>query len=213
MERIHGATLEQEVERFGPVETARACRIALDVLSGLAAIHNRGLVHRDIKPSNVMLDLDDRAVLLDLGVALHRRKRPLTPLGMATGTPEFMAPEQLEAARLDGRTDLYQLGRILVYLVTGCDDEHDVELTLAKMTPALREIARRATAPIGERYQSADQMRAALVALECEASAVVPTPVEAGPVCPPVRAPNRRLRIAWRVVVMASLSWLAVAAF
>jgi len=69
LERLHGLTVEQELKRFGMIPAARACLIALDILSGLGAIHNKGLVHRDLKPSNVILDLEDRAVLLDLGIA------------------------------------------------------------------------------------------------------------------------------------------------
>jgi serine/threonine protein kinase len=164
MQYIKGSTIEQEVRRFGTLDPGRARRIAIDILAGLAAIHRQGLVHRDLKPSNVILDRDDFAVLLDLGVALHRRKCALTPAGCATGTPEFMAPEQLEPQLLDGRTDLYQLGRILVYLVTGLDGEHDIDIGLERMPKPLADVARRAMSPLGERYATCEAMRAALLA-------------------------------------------------
>jgi serine/threonine protein kinase len=163
MQYVHGATIEQEVQRFGTCDAARACRIAIDILAGLSAIHRQGLVHRDLKPSNIILDRDDIAVLLDLGVALHRRKCSITPAGSSTGTPEFMAPEQLEAQPLDGRTDLYQLGRILVYLVTGLDAERDIAVGLERMPKPLAEVARHAMAPLGERYATCEEMRAALL--------------------------------------------------
>jgi serine/threonine-protein kinase len=170
MQYVHGATIEQEVQRFGTCDAARASRIGLDILAGLSAIHRQGLVHRDLKPSNIILDRDDFAVLLDLGVALHRRKCSITPFGSATGTPEFMAPEQLEAQPLDGRTDLYQLGRILVYLVTGLDAERDIEVGLERMPGSLAAVARRAMAPLAERYATCEQMRAALLQIRCSLS-------------------------------------------
>src|SRR5262249_59511838 len=103
----------------GASAAARACRIARDILAGLTAIHASGLVHRDLKASNVVLDRSERAVLLDLGAALHLRRRSLTAPGTLLGTPECMAPEQLAQIPLDGRADLFQLGLILIYLVTG----------------------------------------------------------------------------------------------
>jgi serine/threonine protein kinase len=77
MQRLYGRTLDEEIGLEGPMSPARACRISRDILAGLAAIHAGGLVHRDLKASNVLLDRGDRAVLLDLGAALHlRRARP-----------------------------------------------------------------------------------------------------------------------------------------
>jgi serine/threonine protein kinase len=162
MQLLSGCTLEDELERSGPVTAARACRIARDVLAGLSAIHEAGLVHRDLKASNVLLDRDGRAVLLDLGAALHQRRRSLTAPGTVLGTPECMAPEQLEQRPLDGRVDLFQLGLILIYLVTGVRADCAVDPTQLAIPRALREVVTRALAPVGERYPSAIQMQRAL---------------------------------------------------
>jgi serine/threonine protein kinase len=162
MQLLSGCTLEDELERSGPVTAARACRIACDVLAGLSAIHESGLVHRDLKASNVLLDRDGRAVLLDLGAALHQRRRSLTAPGTVLGTPECMAPEQLEQRPLDGRVDLFQLGLILIYLVTGVRADCAVDPTQLAIPRALREVVTRALAPVGERYASAIQMQRAL---------------------------------------------------
>ncbi len=162
MQRVRGITLADEVERHGPVALVRACRIAREILVGVSALHRGGLVHRDLKPANVILDRDDRAIVLDLGIALHRRRRPLTPPGMATGTPEFMAPEQRDSSPVDSRTDLYQLGRILIYLLTGVSTDGDIESVLHSVPPELALVLRRSLAPIGDRFTSCAEYLSAL---------------------------------------------------
>jgi serine/threonine-protein kinase len=162
MQRLHGRTLEDEITRNGPVTPARACRIARDILAGIAEIHERGLVHRDLKASNVLLDGSERAVLLDLGAALHPRRRPLTAPGTVLGTPECMAPEQLEQGALDGRVDLFQLGLILVYVLSGASAVATVDPRSLPIPSALRDVIQRARAPIDERYGCAAEMEHAL---------------------------------------------------
>jgi serine/threonine-protein kinase len=162
MQLLCGRTLEDELARNGPVNPARACRIARDMLSGLSALHASGLVHRDLKASNVLLDREDHAVLLDLGAALHQRKRSLTAPGTVLGTPECMAPEQREQRPLDGRVDLFQLGLILIFLLTGDMVDCAVDPTQLAIPAALRDVIVRALSPVGERYASTTQMQRAL---------------------------------------------------
>jgi serine/threonine protein kinase len=160
MQRLSGRTLDEELVRNGPVAPAHACRIARDVLSGLSAIHGSGLVHRDLKASNVLLDREDRAVLLDLGAALHPRRRPPTAPGTVLGAPGRLAPEQLEQGPLDGRVDLFQLGMLLIHLITG---ERTAEPSaLLAMAPAMRQVIQRALSPVGNRYGSTVQMQQAI---------------------------------------------------
>jgi serine/threonine-protein kinase len=106
-----------------PVDYARFASWASDVADGLAAAHALSIVHRDLKPDNVMIGGDDRAVILDFGVATSIGVRSgadkLTREGVILGTLPYMAPEQLTGAPLDGRADLYALGLILAELVTG----------------------------------------------------------------------------------------------
>jgi serine/threonine protein kinase len=165
MQRLFGRTLDTEIARHGPVSPGRACRIARDILAGLAAIHACGLVHRDLKAGNVLLDRNDRAVLLDLGAALHPRRRPLTAPGHVLGTPECLAPEQLAAAPLDGRVDLFQLGLILIHLITGTMAERAIDpaqLAALAIPRALREVIGEALAPADARFATALDMRRAL---------------------------------------------------
>jgi serine/threonine protein kinase len=162
MQRLRGRTLDEEIDRNGPVTPARACRIARDILAGVGEIHARGLVHRDLKASNVLLDETDRAVLLDLGAALHPRRRPLTAPGTVLGTPECMAPEQLEQGELDGRVDLYQLGLMLLYLLTGVMAATTIDPKALPIPSALREVIYRSRAPIHDRYASVAEMASGL---------------------------------------------------
>jgi serine/threonine protein kinase len=177
MQRLHGRTLDAELERSGPLAPTRACRIARDILAGLAAVHATGLVHRDLKASNVLLDerseatggtasrgIDrrERAVLLDLGAALHPRKRPLTAPGTVLGTRACLAPEQLSSGPIDGRVDLFQLGLMLVFLLTGRMARRAVDPRKLAIPATLREVIARSLAPVDGRYTSAVEMRRAL---------------------------------------------------
>ncbi len=97
-----------------------AARIALDVADGLAHLHARGIVHRDVKPGNVLLRLDGRAQLFDLGLARVDDEPSLTDTGDFAGTPFYVSPEQARSERdgIDGRTDVYALGATLYELLT-----------------------------------------------------------------------------------------------
>jgi serine/threonine protein kinase len=101
-------------------------------------------------------------VLLDLGAALHQRRRSLTVPGTVLGTPECMAPEQLAQRALDGRVDLFQLGLILIHMVTGVRADCAVDPTQLAIPKALREVIICALSPVGERYASTAHMQRAL---------------------------------------------------
>lgn len=110
MELLSGGDLNHGV----PLPLGEACRVARDVASALALVHARGLVYRDLSPSNVRLTTDGRAKLIDFGA--------LSPFGMpreVVGTAAFMAPECLQKAALDPRVDLYALGALLYWCLTG----------------------------------------------------------------------------------------------
>jgi len=126
MELLDGVSLGQVVRR-GPVPAARAAAIGVAVAEALQHAHENGIVHRDLKPDNVYLARRRRGSelvkVLDFGLAKLMSDAQLGPSitrdGTVFGTPEYMAPEQAEGEKLDGRTDVYALGVILYQLVTG----------------------------------------------------------------------------------------------
>jgi serine/threonine protein kinase len=130
MELLDGLDLDTLVKRHGPVPAERAVHILRQVCSSLADAHASGLVHRDIKPANIVVSRvggdHDFAKVLDFGLVKLEGRRAgedavrLTAAGSASGTPGFMAPEVvLEAPDTDHRVDLYSLGCVAYWLVTG----------------------------------------------------------------------------------------------
>jgi serine/threonine protein kinase len=124
MELVEGETLSRMVARKGPLPVADACLYAIQAAMGLQHAHERKIIHRDIKPSNVMIAVDGLIKILDFGVAKRLEgfdlQTALTQTGELIGTPEFMAPEQIQSPNdVDARTDVYSLGLTLYFLLTG----------------------------------------------------------------------------------------------
>jgi len=127
MEFLDGLTLQQIVERHGPMPPARAAHALRGIAGSLSEAHARGLVHRDIKPANVMLcrrgGEDDVVKVLDFGLVKDTRSphtRDLTRALRVLGTPAYMAPERIEQPdSADVRSDLYALGAVGFFLLTG----------------------------------------------------------------------------------------------
>ena len=117
MEALPGRTLSDEIAR-GRIAPERLVDIATDVLAGLAAAHDRGVVHRDIKPGNVLFDDHDRAKLGDFGVATSGSQH-LTQTGLVLGTPAYVAPERLTGQRATSQSDLYALGVLCYEALSG----------------------------------------------------------------------------------------------
>lgn len=121
MEYSAGENLAQRLERLGVLDTMEALRIAGAVAEGLAACHGVGIIHRDVKPANVLLP-GKKVLLADLGLA-HRVEPRLGLIARsktaAAGTLLYMAPEQVEGARLSFATDLFSLGIVLYECLTG----------------------------------------------------------------------------------------------
>ncbi len=121
MQLVPGRTLKQAIQDDGPFSPERAERVLKDVAEALAFAHAHGVVHRDVKPENVFLDADtDRALLSDFGIA-HSAEfdSRLTMTGAAIGTPAYMAPEQIDGAPANARSDLYSLGLVTWEMLTG----------------------------------------------------------------------------------------------
>jgi Tol biopolymer transport system component/predicted Ser/Thr protein kinase len=119
MDYVDGGSLRDLIE-LGPVNTEQALSIAAQLADALDYAHREGLIHRDIKPSNILLTRDGRPLITDFGIAkaVHASTR-LTRTGTSIGTPEYMAPEQVQGQAVDERTDIYALGIVLYEMLTG----------------------------------------------------------------------------------------------
>jgi serine/threonine-protein kinase len=134
MEYVPGVSLEDLVVKYGPLPPDRVVHILRQVCGALKEAHRHGLVHRDIKPSNILVCADgpqhDHVKLLDFGLVQSlipeeaAADQKLTREGLIVGTPEYMSPEQATGGNLDGRSDLFSVGSIAYFLLTGQEAFH-----------------------------------------------------------------------------------------
>jgi serine/threonine-protein kinase len=183
MQFVDGVELGQMVRSRGRLAIAEGYDIALQLVDGLEAIHDQGIVHRDLKTSNVMIDRRGTALLMDFGIAKlwdAHAGTPLTASGLIVGTPTYMSPEQALGEPLDPRSDIYAIGVILFELFTGAlpFDASNVAAMIYKkvheplhldsdaalhLPESLKPVVRRALATVAaDRYPSARELGAAL---------------------------------------------------
>ena len=130
LELLEGETLAARIER-GPLPLAQVLRFGIEIADALDAAHRQGIIHRDLKPANIMIT-PSGTKLLDFGLAKHTVGAAAQPLSMLVtasrtgtapgtiiGTLQYMAPEQVQGAPADARTDIFALGSILYEMVTG----------------------------------------------------------------------------------------------
>lgn len=138
MRYVEGEDLGTLLRKDGPFELRRALEVVSSVANALAAAHERGLVHRDVKPGNILVARDGFVYLTDFGLT-KRAELPGGPTatGQLLGTPEYMAPEQIEGRPIDGRADIYSLACVAAELLTGAppfEREQDVALIFAHLS-------------------------------------------------------------------------------
>jgi len=121
MEFIPGETLQQKLDRTGPLDVPEVLRIGRQIAAGLAAAHDHDLIHRDIKPGNVLLESGPHghAKITDFGLARAADDASISQSGIVAGTPMYMAPEQAQGESLDHRADLFSLGSVFYQMVSG----------------------------------------------------------------------------------------------
>ena len=183
MEFLEGRTLDKVMAETRPLPEAEAARITSLICDAVAHLHERHVVHRDLKPQNIMVCRDGSIRILDFGIAKASRLRRLTFAGyspMMMGTPDYMAPEQVNGRRGDHRTDIYSLGAMLYEMTTGkvpfdgespyvtmnmrtTGDPKAPRKINEQITPAMEEIILHALArEPDQRYASAAKMKAEL---------------------------------------------------
>lgn len=179
LDYIPGLTLEQAVAERGRLQQNEAVSLAQQICEAVQELHRLGILHRDLTPANIIV-ADDGAHIIDLGIA-----RPLTDTAnrnrdtTALGTYGFASPEQYGFAPTDVRSDIFSLGRILGFMLTGVypDDTRYTPLLSDDLhvTPRLRAIVERATAfEPSARYQNVTQFARALTSPSDPVDSYVP---------------------------------------
>jgi serine/threonine-protein kinase len=121
MEYLEGRTLAARLREKALLSEGEAVRVVSQICEGLGYLHRKGVVHRDLKPENIMLCKDGTVRIMDFGIAKSENARRLTFGGFSAtmGTPDYIAPEQVQGKRGDSRTDIYALGAMLYEMTTG----------------------------------------------------------------------------------------------
>jgi serine/threonine protein kinase len=119
MELVPSRSLTEVLESEGPLTTARAATLGLQLLDALDAAHRAGILHRDVKPGNVLVTADGRVVLSDFGIARLEGDPALTGTGLIMGSPAYMAPERARGHAVGPASDLWSLGATLYTAVEG----------------------------------------------------------------------------------------------
>jgi len=200
MEHLDGCDLSIELLKHGRLPLSEAVRYVRETCAAVAEAHRVGIVHRDLKPANLFLHVaqgGERSIkILDFGVSkssANHGQISLTRTAALVGSPIYMSPEQLKSSRdVDGRTDIWALGTILVELLTGrapFDEETIGQLVTAvlhKDPPPLAELGFAAPAGLddviqralhkdcAQRYQTAEELSAALLPFETLSMAPLP---------------------------------------
>lgn len=212
MEFIRGRSLAREVLERGPLGAQEAAVIGLDVCAGLAAVHKAGLVHRDIKAGNVMREEAGRIVLMDFGAGYAYADPAESNAAGFAGTPLYAAPEVLAGQPATPSSDLYGLGVLLYFLVTGSypvagatiDGLRDAHARGARRPlrdarpdlpgPFIAVVERALEAEPRSRFPSAGAMESALAGVLVQGTGENAQPPASASVCPePAVAPPRKL--------------------
>ncbi|MCH7878209.1 MAG: protein kinase [candidate division Zixibacteria bacterium] len=118
MEYVPGRSLEDMI-KSGPLSLAEVLDFAIQIVDGLSAAHEAGIVHRDIKPSNIIIDIHGRAKVLDFGLAKISGATKVTREGSTLGTMLYKSPEQARGEEVDHRSDIFSFGCMLYEMITG----------------------------------------------------------------------------------------------
>ncbi|MFC4076364.1 protein kinase domain-containing protein [Salinithrix halophila] len=180
MEYMEGASLIDLIEGRGALSEKEAVSVTIQICDGLAHAHEKGIVHRDIKPHNIMSTAGGQFKLGDFGISRLNGASTITQTGFVMGSVHYFSPEQAKGRNISHQSDLYSLGVVLFYMVTGklpYDGEEAIAIALKHLQepipdprlwkPELSEglchvITRSMAKSTDERYQTAEEMKADL---------------------------------------------------
>ena len=224
MQFVAGRSLQEKIDREGPLGLKEILRIGMQIASGLAAAHAQGLVHRDIKPANILLENGvERVKITDFGLARAASDPGLTRSGTIMGTPNYMSPEQARGESVGPRSDLFSLGSVLYAMATGeppfaadstvavlrrvCDD---APRPIRELNPEFPDwlaatIGRLMSKQSEERFETAEEVAELLRGRLAELQG--PTPPRPEPASSPALPAPRRAR--WFTLALTSLVVLA----
>jgi serine/threonine protein kinase/tetratricopeptide (TPR) repeat protein len=229
MPYIEGTDLGTLMRRDGRVSVRRSLSLVRQIVAGLIAAHEAGVVHRDLKPGNIMVALADQAFIMDFGIARFAVGATTATAVGVVGTLEYMAPEQARGQAVDQRADVYALGLILYDMLVGgrtATGESSISELIQRMRqapPSLRtvdatipealdRIIARCTEPDpSARYQTSADLAADLTRLDADGRALADLTASAAPIARPLRATIERLWV--RSALAAAAVVLAVAVF
>ncbi len=190
MELVHGTTLRRRLDAVGTLSVDETVAVGAQVADALDTAHRAQVVHRDIKPANILLSTDGRVMVADFGIAKAAEGHDLTAEGSMLGTAKYLAPEQVEGTRVDGRADVYALGIVLYEALCGrvpflADTDTGTALARLHQAPlrprqvnaeiprAIEEAVMRAMARHpADRFADAAQFRAALLGCVAEGPSI-----------------------------------------
>ena len=230
MPYIQGSDLATLLKKDGRVPVSRALSITTQVVSGLVAAHEAGVVHRDLKPANIMLDAEDHACVMDFGIARSTSGATgfaMTVAGAVVGTVEYMAPEQAKGEAVDQRADVYAMGLILRDMLLGLRNHGagtamtELMSRMEKVPPSVRTLDPQIPVPVDEiitrclqpqpadRYESSQELLDVLEQLTPEGQ-LREAAATAAVVVPPAPA-KKSLWLAAAAILLAALAgggWL-----
>lgn len=144
MEYVQGKDLARHIADEGRLTVEGAVEYMLQAGSALSEIHAHKIVHRDVKPENILITPDGRIRITDFGLAYLPRNASGSSGRTFLGTPGYMSPEQARGQRVDVRSDIYSLGVVIFFMVTGCtpfDEQDPLALAISgRMPPSICEI-------------------------------------------------------------------------
>jgi serine/threonine-protein kinase len=192
MELVDGTTLARLLKAQGPLPVAKAIDVAVQVADALACAHTHGVVHRDVKPANILLRDDGHVKVADFGIAKAGAGHDLTRTGVVMGTAKYLSPEQVSGNPADAGSDIYALGIVLYEMLCGAPPfvgDTELSTAVARLTAApgslrdrRQDIPRSLEAVVlrslardpATRYQTAEEMRASLLAVDSDNDEVTP---------------------------------------